>query len=103
VALGILAACRDVLLKRQKDSFRVTPKGGQLVDTFPIALLLPYAMLTVFSGLPVILIPDANYVTGYYFVSAVNSLIYSLTAVAVVVLHYLETLPAQGPIDQGGG
>jgi hypothetical protein len=41
-----------------------------------MALLLPYALLTVLSGLPVILISDANYAAGYYFASAVNSLIY---------------------------
>jgi cellulose synthase (UDP-forming) len=103
VMLGILAACREALFKRQKDGFRVTPKGGQIVDKFPIALLLPYALLTILSGLPVILISDANYVTGYYFASAVNSLIYSLTAVAVVFLHYLETSPDQPPFKQRGG
>jgi cellulose synthase (UDP-forming) len=103
VMLGILAACREGLFKRHKDGFRVTPKGSQRVDKFPIALLLPYALLTVLSGLPVILISDANYVTGYYFTSAVNSLIYSLTGVAVVFLHYLETSPGPPPFKQHGG
>lgn len=100
VMLGILAACRDALFKRQKDGFRVTRKGGQIVDKFPVAFLVPYALLTVLSGLPVILISDANYVTGYYFASAVNSLIYSLTAVAIVFLHYVETWRNQSPFKR---
>ena len=92
VMLGIITACRDVLFKRYKHGFRVTRKGGQVAEKFPIVLLVPYALLTVLSGLPVILISGANYATGYYFASAVNCLIYSLTAVAIVLLHYVETL-----------
>jgi cellulose synthase/poly-beta-1,6-N-acetylglucosamine synthase-like glycosyltransferase len=86
VMLGIIAACRDALLKENR-GFRVTRKGGQVAEKFPIVLLVPYALLTVLSGLPVILIPDANYATGYYFASSVNSLIYSLTALAIVFLR----------------
>ena len=86
VMLGIIAACRDALLK-EDGGFRVTRKGGQVAEKFPIVLLVPYALLTVLSGLPVILIPEANYATGYYFASSVNSLIYSLTALAIVFLR----------------
>jgi hypothetical protein len=33
----------------------------------------------------------------------VNSLIYSLTALAIVFLHYLETSPDQPPFKKRGG
>jgi hypothetical protein len=100
VMLGILSACRDVLLKRQKESFRVTPKGGQAIHQFSAALLWPYAILTALSGVPVIFIANANSVTGYYFVSAVNSLIYALTALAIVGLHFTETWFGQRSIEE---
>jgi hypothetical protein len=104
VMLGILAGCWAALFKQEKDGFRVTRKGGPIVDKFPVTLLVPYALLTVFSGLPVILIPDANYVTGYYLASSVNSLMYSLTALAIVFLHYVETSrDDQSPLEQHYG
>jgi cellulose synthase (UDP-forming) len=95
IALGIVAALTDVICGRNGENFRVTPKGGRSARAFQPILIVPYAVLTLFAGAPAIFISNANFVSGYYFVSIINSSIYSITALGIVALHWLETVASK--------
>ena len=89
--LGSVAAVRDWLTGSSVD-FRITPKGTSEVDPLPARVLLPYALLSLVSVLPVLAIGDAGAAGGFYIFAIVNALLYALLFLVIVVQHVRENV-----------
>jgi hypothetical protein len=70
--------------------FRITPKGTSEVDPLPLRVLAPYGLLSLASVLPVLLISDAGDTRGFYIFAIVNSALYALLLLVIVVQHRRE-------------
>jgi hypothetical protein len=86
--MGVLAAVLD-WIKGTTAEFRVTPKGGQSGD-LPFRVLLPYALLSIVSALPVILLANIAQATGFYFFATINCLVYAALLLVIVFQHRRE-------------
>jgi cellulose synthase (UDP-forming) len=88
---GTLAALRDWLTDSFVD-FRITPKGTSEVDPLPVRVLAPYGVLSIASVLPVLLVHDAGETRGLYIFAIVNSALYALLFLVIVVQHARENV-----------
>ncbi|MEL4069167.1 glycosyltransferase family 2 protein [Ochrobactrum sp. GPK 3] len=86
---GTLAAIRDWMTGSFVD-FRVTPKGASEVDPVPFRLLAPYALIALFSILPVLLVQDTAQIRGFYVFSTINTCAYLLLMLVIIVQHARE-------------
>ena len=86
---GSAIAVRDWLTGSYVD-FRVTPKGVDAVGPLPARVLAPYAILSIASALPAIVIHDVDQASGFYIFAIVNSAIYALVFAVVVIQHARE-------------
>lgn len=82
-------------LRESPTNFRVTPKGTQRARPLSLGLLLPVLALTAVSALVAGLVPDPTRSLGLYLVLMLQTLLYALTAVTVVVLHVRGNRVAQ--------
>ncbi len=89
--LGSVAAVRDWLTGSFVD-FRITPKGTSEVDPLPARVLLPYALLSLVSVLPVLAIGEAGAAGGFYIFAIVNALLYALLFLVIAVQHVRENV-----------
>lgn len=89
VLLGTLAALMDWLTGSFVD-FKVTPKGTASADPLPTRVLTPYALLAIGSAVPVLLIYNARYASGFYIFALLNAVIYGLIYVLAVYKHQQE-------------
>ena len=87
--IGMIAAVRDWMLGSTLD-FRVTPKGRDAAEPLPLRVLAPYAFLSIASGLPVLLLGNVKVAVGFYIFATLNSLLYALLLVIIVVNHRRE-------------
>jgi cellulose synthase (UDP-forming) len=88
---GTIAAVRDWLTGSFVD-FRITPKGTSEVDPLPMRVLAPYAVLSIASALPVLLVHDAGETRGFYIFAIVNSALYALLFLVIVIQHFRENV-----------
>jgi cellulose synthase (UDP-forming) len=72
--------------------FRITPKGTSEVDPLPVRVLAPYGVLSIASVLPVLLVHDAGETRGLYIFAIVNSALYALLFLVIVVQHARENV-----------
>ena len=86
---GVTAAVRDWLTGSFVD-FRITPKGASEVDPLPMRVLAPYGFLSIASVLPALLIGDAGETRGFYIFAIINSALYALLLLVIVVQHGRE-------------
>ena len=86
---GVIAAIRDWATGSFVD-FRVTPKGQADVDPLPLRVLAPYALLSLGSALPALLVADAGSARGFYIFTIINAVIYALILAIIVVQHERE-------------
>jgi cellulose synthase (UDP-forming) len=102
VLWGSLMAVRDRLTGSFVD-FRVTPKGEAATAQLPIRVLVPYVLLASASSLPVWLIDDVSEASGFYFLSLINAVIYTVLF-AVVLVHHLQEnrIPLSSNIPRHG-
>lgn len=89
VLMGTLAALRDWVMGSFVD-FKVTPKGTTTSDPLPWPVLAPYAFLSIGSALPVILVPNARYASGFYVFALMNAAIYGLIYLVAMFKHQRE-------------
>lgn len=89
VLFGTLAAVRDWATGTYVE-FRVTPKGTKEVDPVPFRVLAPYVFLAVASALPVILVDNAKYASGFYIFALINALIYAAIFLVILIKHQRE-------------
>jgi cellulose synthase (UDP-forming) len=86
---GSAMAVRDWLMGSYVD-FRVTPKGTDAAKPLPGRVLAPYAVLSVASALPAILVSDTDQASGFYIFAIANAAIYALVFAVVVIQHARE-------------
>ena len=86
---GTIAAVQDWLTGSFVD-FRITPKGTSEVDPLPLRVLAPYAFLSLASVFPVLLIGHAGETRGFYVFAIINSVLYALLLLVMVVQHSRE-------------
>ena len=91
---GTLAALRDWLTGSVVD-FRITPKGRSEVDPLPLRVWVPYAVLSLVSALPVVLIDHSHEARGFYIFALLNAVIYAVLLVVIVVQHARENVVRQ--------
>ena len=87
--LGSAMALLDWLTGRFVD-FRVTPKGAADVGPPPMRSIAPYAVLSLASALPALLVSDAGSASGFYIFALANALVYATVFVIIVVQHARE-------------
>ncbi|AVA25896.1 glycosyltransferase family 2 protein [Rhizobium sp. NXC24] len=88
---GTIAAVRDWMTDSYVD-FRITPKGASEVDPLPWRVLLPYAFLSLASVLPVLLVDRAGETRGFYIFAIINSVLYTLLLLIIVIQHARENV-----------
>jgi cellulose synthase/poly-beta-1,6-N-acetylglucosamine synthase-like glycosyltransferase len=88
---GTLAAMRDWFTGSFVD-FRITPKGASEVDPLPLRVLAPYGILSLASVLPVLFIDDAGKAGGFYIFAVVNTLLYAVLILVIIVQHARENV-----------
>ncbi|WP_284164370.1 glycosyltransferase family 2 protein [Frigidibacter sp. SD6-1] len=84
---GVLMAARDRMTGKFVD-FRVTPKGEAATKRLPTKVVAIYTALATGALLPLLFV-DAQDAQGFYLLSALNGLIYTI-CVAVIVLEHLR-------------
>ena len=87
--LGSAMAMRDWLTGGYVD-FRVTPKGAGAVGPPPARVVAPYAILSLASALPALMVSDADYASGFYIFAILNAAIYALVFAVIVIQHARE-------------
>lgn len=88
---GTLAALRDWLTGSVVE-FRITPKGSSEVDPLPARVLAPYAILSIVSALPVVLIDNPGEARGFYVFALINAVLYAVLLLIIVVRHSRENV-----------
>jgi cellulose synthase (UDP-forming) len=68
--------------------FRVTPKGLAPGGPLPLRVFIPYALLSVASAAPVLLVGGNVEAQGFYIFCAVNATLYGLVAAGVSLGHW---------------
>ncbi len=99
---GCLVALIDYLRGRFVD-FRITPKGGEIIDPPPYRALLPYFALCLVSASAVLLQPHVGDAAGFYLFAATNASIYALLLIVVLVRHGIENRGARQTILMRNG
>lgn len=87
--LGSAMAVRDWLTGRFVD-FRVTPKGAGHAAGLSFRSIAPYAALSLASALSALLVPDAEFASGFYIFALANAVTYGLVFAVIVVQHARE-------------
>ncbi|WP_092496767.1 glycosyltransferase family 2 protein [Faunimonas pinastri] len=88
--MGVVAACRDWWMGKTVE-FRVTPKGNDGVSPLPVRVILPYALLSLGSGLPVLLLGPRHTATGFILFALMNCLLYALLTLTILIGHLRES------------
>ena len=70
--------------------FRVTRKDRPEGHPLPLKTIVPYAFLSIVSGLPVILLLKVESARGFLFFSILNCLIYTTLLLVIVGRHWKE-------------
>lgn len=84
---GTVAAVVDWYRGRVAE-FRVTPKGLAPGGPLPLRVFMPYALLSVASAAPVLLVGGNVEAQGFYIFCAVNAISYGLIAAGVSLSHW---------------
>jgi cellulose synthase/poly-beta-1,6-N-acetylglucosamine synthase-like glycosyltransferase len=88
--IGTIAAVRDWMRGSTRE-FRVTPKGRAAAEPLPLRILAPYAFLSIASGLPpILLLGHVEIAVGFYLFAAMNSLLYAILLLVIIVMHRRE-------------
>jgi cellulose synthase (UDP-forming) len=87
--MGCLAAVWEHLTNKYV-VFRVTPKGTTEADPLPLRVLMPYAVVSLISALPCLLVSDAADATGFYIFALANAVIYAGMLFLIIIRHHVE-------------
>jgi len=89
VLLGCIMAVRDSLFGKFVD-FRITPKGRVPSQRLPYKVILPYLFLAIMSIFPVLVVNDVSDAAGFFLLSLMNAVAYSILVAVVVLRHVVE-------------
>ena len=95
IVWGVLAAIRQKLVPGEV-SFQVTPKQRDELEPLPSRLILPYVLIGVTLSGAAIVGEFSTEMYGYVFLCLVGSLSFTITAVAVPLLHAHEVAVTAG-------
>jgi cellulose synthase/poly-beta-1,6-N-acetylglucosamine synthase-like glycosyltransferase len=87
--MGSVAAVRDWAWGNTLN-FRVTPKGRTPAQRLPFRVLAPYAILSVASGLRVLVLNNIRIALGFYVFAAFNSILYAILLLVIITIHRRE-------------
>lgn len=87
VAWGCLMAIRDRVFGGFVD-FRITPKGEAAEAVLPIRLLMVYSILALGCFLPVVLVENVENAQGFYLLTAINGIFYTVIVTVIVTHHF---------------
>jgi cellulose synthase (UDP-forming) len=90
VLWGCIIALRDRITGRFVD-FRITPKGEAAAANLPLKVVLPYAVLALGCLLPVLLVGDLREALGFYLLTLLNGMIYTIIVFVIVLKHLRDT------------
>jgi len=93
VLCGCIMALRDTLARSFVD-FRITPKGDAAKASLPWRIVLTYAGLALGCLVPVLLVGEVENAQGFYLLSAINGMIYTVIT-GVMVFHHYRTASAR--------
>jgi cellulose synthase (UDP-forming) len=100
VLIGTLTAFRDWWTGAAVD-FRVTPKGSAATASLPLRVLTPFVLLSIGSALPALLLSDIQEARGFYFITLVNSIFYSLVTLTILFKHAQENRNRHSRVGSG--
>jgi len=89
VLWGCLMAVYDRLTGRFVD-FRVTPKGSAATAVLPARIFWLYLGLAMGAIAPVLTVGDVTEARGFYLLSIVNAVLYTILVTVILVRHRLE-------------
>jgi len=98
VLCGCVMALRDTLSGGFVD-FRITPKGEAAQSSLPWRIVLTYAALALGCLVPVLLVDDVAQAQGFYLLSAINGMIYTVITGIMVFHHYRGASARSEPFD----
>lgn len=86
VLWGCVMAVRDRIGGGFVD-FRITPKGEAVEAQLPLRVTLPYAALALGCLIPVLLCAEVTQARGFYMLTLINGIFYSLIVATIVFRH----------------
>ncbi|MFT6649881.1 glycosyltransferase family 2 protein [Pseudophaeobacter arcticus] len=90
VAWGCMMALRDRITGEFVD-FRITPKGEAAEARLPMRLVLVYAALAMGCFLPILIVNHVENAQGFYLLSAINGIFYTMIVAVIVTQHFRGT------------
>jgi cellulose synthase (UDP-forming) len=97
IALGVFAAIKQGIRPGAAVTFRVTPKGASGVEPLAVRLIVPFVVISlVLSGSALFGQSQPGGRHGYIFLCLLGAFAYALAAVAVPVLHAVESARSTG-------
>lgn len=101
VLWGCIMAVRDRLTGEFVD-FRITPKGEAADTNLPLRVVVPYVVLALGCLLPVTLVDGLSEAPGFYLLTLINGVFYSVVVCVIVVRHIrdnrIKLFRHEGPI-----
>lgn len=76
--------------------FRITPKGEAAEATLPMPVVLVYTVLALGCLLPVLLVGNVRDAHGFYLLSAINGIYYTVIVAVIVFQHFRKVPVARG-------
>jgi cellulose synthase (UDP-forming) len=71
--------------------FRITPKGEAAEARLPMRLVLVYALLALGCFLPILIVNRVENAQGFYLLSAINGIFYTMIVAVIVAQHFRST------------
>ncbi|AZV78022.1 glycosyltransferase [Parasedimentitalea marina] len=68
--------------------FRITPKGEATQEVLPLRIVLTYAGLSLGCILPVLLVDDLRNAHGFYLLTAISGIYYTVITAVIVFQHF---------------
>lgn len=89
VLIGTVTALRDWWTGAAVE-FRVTPKGSAADAAMPVRVVMPFAVLSVGSALPALLLSGIRDAQGFYFIALLNATFYTILTLVIFIMHNRE-------------
>lgn len=76
--------------------FRITPKGEAAQASLPLRVVLVYVVLALGCLLPVLLVGNVRDAHGFYLLSAINGIYYTVIVAVIVFQHFIQVSFSRG-------
>jgi cellulose synthase/poly-beta-1,6-N-acetylglucosamine synthase-like glycosyltransferase len=89
IARGVCSALMQ-LIRPRAVTFKVTPKGGEELESLPTRLMVPYLVIGLLCSVSAIVGERTGNAAGYVFLCILGALTYGAVSVLIPVLHARE-------------